>query len=291
MKKQLLYPLNLQFFAGEDESENNQEIAEPENNVEETLDQTEDVAEEENAEETEGDLQEQPLVQSEEQNRIFANMRREAEQKSLQKQAEIDRKYAEMFKGAVNPETGKPVTTASEYLEAVEAKKRVDALEEITNAGINPDIINHLINENPVVRQAKEAMAQIQQIEAEKQIAADIKEISKIDSDIKTIDDLMKLPEFGQLLEKTNMGLTLTESFKLIFFNKLESKKQAAAEQSAINKAKSKNHLTPTDGNLESGSLIAIPSEELSEWKSSFPGETTEQLTKRYTKLINKMGV
>jgi len=289
MKKQMLMPMNLQFFAESDGSENIQEFAEPENIVEETENTDTEVVAEESTEEIEET--EQQNVQSEEQNRIYANIRREAEQKAAIKQAEIDKAYAELFKGAVNPETGKPVTSAKEYLEAVEAKKRVDAKEEITNAGIDPSVIDQLINENPIVKQAKEAMAQLQQLEVQKQITADIKEISKIDSDIKSIEDLAKLPNFSKITEKVNAGMSLVDAYKIENFDKLLGKKQAAAEQSAINKAKSKDHLSATDGNTSPGNLITIPTEELSEWKSSFPGESVEQLTKRYTKLINKTGV
>ena len=89
MKNQLLIPMNLQFFADEEmeESGNIQEVAEPVDNLQDdtVLDNSESATLDEEV------VEESQSVQSEEQNRAFANMRREAEKKAKAEQEKIDR--------------------------------------------------------------------------------------------------------------------------------------------------------------------------------------------------------
>ena len=86
-----LIPLNLQFFA---EGEEVQEVAEP---------GTEDGAVTTETETTEENGSGEPQEQSDDMNRIYADARRraeaEAERKYSQKQAELDRQFAERFMG------------------------------------------------------------------------------------------------------------------------------------------------------------------------------------------------
>ena len=95
-------------------------------------------------------------------NRIFADARRRAEAQQKQKQNAIDKKYAERFgnNGIINPETGKPIMSASEYLDAVAAQERVAAQEELRDKGVDPAIIDRMVEASPVMKQAQAVLSE-----------------------------------------------------------------------------------------------------------------------------------
>lgn len=287
----LTLKMNLQFFADEDgASEENSGVAEPiieEGQVEVDSDEQ---LQEKSADQTEQNDQNEELERNKEKDRIYADARRVAEKKAKEEiekqQARLDAEYAEKFKGITNPETGKPILSAKDYIEAVEADKRVRAKAEMEKAGLDPNILEQLIAENPAVKQAQEYMARAQQEKAEQELQADIKEISKIDATIKSKEDLVKLDNFDEIVKLVEKGNTLVEAYKLANFDKLVSKKQSAAEQAAINQAKSKSHLQKTGGVADTSTLVDIPEKDISEWKKAYPNLSASQLKEKYNKVI-----
>ena len=283
--------MNLQFFAdGDDVSGENSEVAELET-TEETSINTDVETEgslEPDIDQTETAEQVEETERNKEKDRIFAEARRIAEKKAREdfekQQAKIDSEYAEKFKGITNPETGKPILSARDYIEAVEADKRVKVKADMENAGLDPSILEQLIAENPLVKQAQEFMTKVQQEKAEQELQADIKEISKFDSTIKSKDDLVKLENFEDIVKLVEKGNSLVEAYKLANFDKLVSKKQSAAEQAAINQAKSKSHLQKTGGVADTSSLVDIPESEIGEWRKFFPELSASQLKEKYNK-------
>ena len=285
--------MNLQFFAdGDDVSGENSEVAELETTEETSIDtdvETEGSLEPD-IEQTETAEQAEETERNKEKDRIFAEARRIAEKKAKEdfekQQAKIDSEYAEKFKGITNPETGKPILSARDYIEAVEADKRVKVKADMENAGLDPSILEQLIAENPLVKQAQEFMTKVQQEKAEQELQADIKEISKFDSTIKSKDDLVKLENFEDIVKLVEKGNSLVEAYKLANFDKLVSKKQSAAEQAAINQAKSKSHLQKTGGVADTSNLLEIPEKDMLEWKKIYPNLSASQLKEKYNKVI-----
>ena len=285
--------MNLQFFAdGDDVSGENSEVAELETTEETSIDtdvETEGSLEPD-VEQTETAEQAEETERNKEKDRIFAEARRIAEKKAKEdfekQQAKIDFEYAEKFKGITNPETGKPILSARDYIEAVEADKRVKVKADMENAGLDPSILEQLIAENPLVKQAQEFMTKVQQEKAEQELQSDIKEISKFDSTIKSKDDLVKLENFEDIVKLVEKGNSLVEAYKLANFDKLVSKKQSAAEQAAINQAKSKSHLQKTGGVADTSNLLEIPERDMAEWKKFYPGVPASQLKEKYNKTL-----
>ena len=285
--------MNLQFFAdGDDVSGENSEVAELETTEETSIGtnvETEGSLEPD-IEQTETAEQVEETERNKEKDRIFAEARRIAEKKAKEdfekQQAKIDSEYAEKFKGITNPETGKPILSARDYIEAVEADKRVKVKADMENAGLDPSILEQLIAENPLVKQAQEFMTKVQQEKAEQELQSDIKEISKFDSTIKSKDDLVKLENFEDIVKLVEKGNSLVEAYKLANFDKLVSKKQSAAEQAAINQAKSKSHLQKTGGVADTSNLLEIPERDMAEWKKIYPNLSASQLKEKYNKVI-----
>lgn len=277
MKKELL-PLNLQFFAEEAESVNESEAAEPTG--------------EEAAPETGVNEAEPAEQQTPEQNAAYAAMRRKAEAEAQRKyqseQQRLDAMYAKRFEGLTNPETGQPIRTPAEYLEALDAQDRLQAKEEMQQAGIDPSVIDRAIANSPIVREAQAAMDQLNQIQSQRMIEEDIRTVIQFDPSVNNEQDILSQENFGEVMDyvTSHPGMRFAEAYKLVNFDRLASQRATAAKQQTINQAKSKGHLSAPAGLSNDDNSVDIPPEKLEMWRDFFPDKSAKELREMYNKSI-----
>lgn len=272
---------NLQFFAEEDVSE---EVVEP---------QTEDVEYEEPVEETtevEETPEEKP-VQTPEENAKYAAARREAEARERAVREEmqrLDAQVASQFGDYTNPLTGERVTSVKSYFEALQAQREAQTRQEMQNAGIDPNILNSLIENNPAILQAKEVLHRQQVQEFQNTVQSEMEQIHELDPSINTDMDLLNMENFAQFKGYVDRGYNFIDAFKLANFEKLQNKSYEAANQAAINKAKSTSHLQATNSVSDEGKeMLDIPQDELSFWKDAYPDLSMKELKAKYNKTLN----
>lgn len=279
MKKYELFPMNLQFFAeGEGEGETAPEAAEP---VEETAE----------SEEPTGDTQEEstePQFDTEKQNAAFAQMRRRMEQ-AERRAAEVDAMYARQFEGYTNPETGAPIRSARDYAEAMAAQERMQARQKLQENNIDPRLIDNMIANSPVVRQAEEATAELNNIRAQQMVDEDFRKVLALDSSLTSKEDILKDPSFGSVLEYVGAhpGIRFDEAYKLVNFDRLSSSKTAAAKQAVVNQVKGQSHLSNGQAITNADSLEDIPPNMLEMYKEAFPEKNMKELKALYNKTIS----
>lgn len=272
-------PYNLQFFA-EEEGVNDPEPAEPEEGTSEP---------EESEGENEAEAAEQ---QTPEQNAQYAAIRRKAEYDAQMKyqgeRQRLDAMYADKFKGLTNPETGKPIMGAADYFEALAAQERMQAKEEMQQAGLDPNLIDRAIASSPLIQQAQAAIAQNNQIQSQRMVDEDIQKIIKFDPTVTSEQDIVTQPNFRQVIGycETHPGMRLAEAYKLVNFDRLTSQKAQAAEQTAINQAKSKSHLSTPNGLSKKDNTVDIPLEQKEMWEEWFPNKSPDELRKLYNKSL-----
>lgn len=223
-------------------------------------------------------------AQSAEDNARFAAARRKSE-------AEVNRlnkMFAEKFGNFTNPVTGEPITSAEGYLLALEAQKRQQQEQQLRSKGIDPSIIDEMVNNSPAIREAQAIITQNREAEAQRALEADLKTVSQMDPDIKSFADLEALPDYPKIYEYVSKhGLNLVDAYRLACSEKLSGRQTAAAKQAAINNAKSTSHLETTRGvSTGDGTMVPIPSEVLPLWKEAYPGLTMDQLTAKYNAAI-----
>ena len=273
-----LVPMNLQFFAdgeGEGGSENTQEVAAPESDGVETESEAEGVSEE----------VADPQPQSPEVNAAFADMRRRMEA-AERKAAEIDAMYAKQFGGYTNPETGRPIRSAQDYMDAMAAQEKLQAKQKLQENNIDPSLIDNLIANNPVVRQAEATMAELTNIRAQQEVDRDIAEVLKLDPTLTSKDAIMKDPSFPLVLEKVQAGMRLVDAYKLVNFDRLSSSKTAAARQAVVNQVKGQAHLSNAPGITTSDSLEDIPANMLETFQDRFPEKSIKELKALYNQTL-----
>ena len=224
-------------------------------------------------------------VQSAEDNAKYAAARRQAESEF---KARIDKQNADIkrrFGQYKNPITGKPVETLDDYLEALDAQQQKQSERMLEEKGISPDVIQQMINNNPVVREAQYMKEQYEMETANAKLQEDIKAISKIDPSIKTVEDLLNSENYNQVFNYvSNNGLNIVDAYKLANSSRLAEMQAAAAKQATINSAKSKSHLETTKGvsGMANKAYAPIPSSILEKWKDAYPDLSMEQLTAKY---------
>ena len=272
MKNKLL-PINLQFFAEGDEPDveiddgGNDPVdnAEPEGDLEEP--------------EEDGESDDEP--QDSDTNAQFAAARRRAEAEFKAELERRDAEYARRFGNIVNPITGAPIKNEKDYFEALDAQETLRLNEQVQSAGIDPSVIEQMIARSPMVAQANMILETQRRNEADRLIAEGVAEISKIDPDIKSLQDIPQ-EQMPRIIERVKAGLSLSDAYKIENMDKLIGKSNDAATQRAINNAKNKNHLNTHSGISDNENLQEIPSEALEAWKMAYPELSYKELRKKY---------
>lgn len=283
-----LFDLDLQYFAeGEDAGEN--EVSVP---AETTEDETTEGTEVETGEEETGNAEPEP--QSPEVNAQYAAMRRraeaEAERKFSARQAQMDAQIAAMCKGITHPVTGKPITNAEDYFDALAIQQKQAREQELQAKGVDPSMIDRMIESNPTVMQAQRVLEQTKQREAEEALQRDLADISKYDPNIKGINDLAALPNFNEILDRVQRGASLIDAYKMVNFDNFMQHQNEAARQQAINQMRGKDHLTaPTKGVAQADEYVEVPAEIMSRWKSE--GKTEKQIRDLYKTVAGKLHI
>lgn len=221
----------------------------------------------------------------------FASVRRKAEEKYkaeyAAKKAKVDAEFQRLFGGATNPLTGKPITSAEEYLAAYAEQRRRDDEEERKASGISPERFMEMVNNLPEVKRAKEAEERVRKVEEQKYLTESLSEIQKLDPSVKTMEDLEKHKSYSEVYDLVmNHGLDLTKAFKYANADELSARNVAAAKQAAINQAKGKDHLAATGAGVASDkNLVDVPASTMARLKAFYPTLSEAELKAKYNDL------
>lgn len=229
--------------------------------------------------ESEAPVQEEEQPQQIDVNAIAAAARRKAEGEMKARDAE----YARRFGHLTNPKTGQPIRSERDYLAALDAQEEMKAKEQLKQNGIDPNVLDQFIANNPAVRQAQAVMAQAQQQAMYSQINNDIAELGRIDPSIVSLETVP--PDVIQYCMSRGMD-SLVDAYKIVKFGQVNSTQQAAIQQAAINQAKGKSHLNPVNGVAVQDNSVEIPQNERSLWESMFPDKSYEERKKLYNETL-----
>ena len=215
-------------------------------------------------------------------NAIYANARRRAEAEVRKRQAEEDARFAERFKGLTNPETHQPITTTAEYFEALDAQERLRQQAELQSKGVDPAMIENLINNSPRMREADRLIRDMKQQEVYRQIESDVAELNKLDSSINSLEDVpVDIVEYA-----TKRNMTILEAYKVLNYGNVNTQNAAAIQQRTINQINGKSHLAPVNGVAKQSDLVECPPEQLAKLREFYPDASEAELTKKYNRVL-----
>lgn len=278
------FPMNLQLFAG---GANDPEPAAPvtgEELIDEpALDESPD-DDPEPSEGGEGGNDPGPAAPAIDQNAIYAQARRAADRRMN----ELDSRVARRFGSMKNPETGQPIRTTQDYFDALDAQERMNVRQQMQQRGVDPGLIDRMINNNPVIQQAQQVIRENTLRQGEMELENQIHQISTIDPSIKSLDDIAKMPTFPVFDAYVRRGLSLTDAYRLANFDSLAQRDAAASRQAVINAAKGKSHLGPIGGGAgDAGKeMVDIPANERYLWEEAYPDLSYKELKEKYNKTL-----
>ena len=190
--------------------------------------------------------------------------------------------------GLRNTVTNEPITNMEQF-EAWQKQHREAQLQKDLQAGkLTPEGLQGAISDHPVVQQAQQLIdrnaAQEKEqarAQARAQIDADVAEIGKLDASIKSLEDLMAAPYWGEMYAMTQRGYSLKDAHFLLNHKRLEEAKLEAARAAGANNARGKDHmtgLTPARG----GGSITVPADQLAIYRQFMPGATDAEIQAHY---------
>lgn len=161
-----------------------------------------------------------------------------------------------------------------------------DTLEEI---GIkDPDkfkvYVDNLVSKNPSVVEAQRIIESNKEKEQEEIIKNAISEINSFDSDIKSVDDLLNMPNYDKYYDLVSKGYSLTDAYKIVAFDKITSHKAASAAQVVKNNIDSKGHMKSMTGGATTD--VVVPEEVLAEYHKNIPSMTEQEIKDHYKKYL-----
>lgn len=235
----------------------------------------------------------EPAEQSAEENARQAAARRkrerDAEIEKIRQEAQqtaqrsLDEAIAAM--GQTNPYTGKAVTTKAEW-DAWKAQEAQEKSKEVAeSAGMSAAEFDNFVQNLPVVRDYRQAAEKLRQDDQKRMLADQIAEIGKLDPSIKTVEDLVKRPEYRQIYAKlqNNRDLSVVEAFKLVNYEALTQQRAEASRQAALNAANSKDHMAPTQ--TRGSGAITVPADVKEMYRVFNPNATDAEIQAHYNKL------
>ncbi|MDR3149663.1 MAG: hypothetical protein LBT88_06615 [Oscillospiraceae bacterium] len=193
--------------------------------------------------------------------------------------------------GLENPATGRPVKTAADYQMYLQATMQA----RLENGEVTVDEINKLVEQHPEVQRARQAAAQMQEERINAMRAAESKrflddfgEITKLDPEIKSIDNLKSLASYPQILAElqNQKRPNILAAFKAVEADRLAERARTAQREHSAMLHKSKSHLTATKARGQG--LKSVPRDELEMFRALNPDATTDEITNYYNAALSR---
>jgi hypothetical protein len=143
------------------------------------------------------------------------------------------------YRSFVETEAKRNNMTSEQWLQAVEQQRQAEERQNYINQGINPDLVNKLIESNPEVQYARQMRAQQ---EEQSKFQTEANEFFQTFPDVK-VEEIS--PAVYQL--KAEKGLSLTDAYLRVNFSSLKVK----SEQEVIAKMQANSQSSP--GSLSQG--------------------------------------
>lgn len=144
------------------------------------------------------------------------------------------------------------------------------------------DVLNRMIKESPEVVKAREIIEQQQQAENEKILEEEIKLIHNVDESINSLDDIAKLENCSDIIEKTEKGYSLYDAYVLCNLNKISQINKDKKDKNNASNQNSKSHMKKTSGG--SSNYVEVPADEYALYKKNLPNWTDKQIREHYAK-------
>ena len=135
--------------------------------------------------------------------------------------------------------------------------------------------------ENPALEAERESLvSQRARMVAEEQL----RQITDMDAGIRSVEDLMAMPEYPDFYGRVQKGMSLVDAYKLTRWDALMDRTAKAAAREAMQSVASRQHLTAVAGQPGVGDFSAVPPDVAEGFRQARPGITDGEIRRRYRK-------
>ena len=219
-----------------------------------------------------------------------ARRAREEQARAAAEQARVDQVYAEMFAGQTNPYTGQPIRTEAEYRAYITERDQRQQTAQLRQAGIDPKTIQGIVNQQLAPLQQRLQVAEMSAMQekarmasarAQEAISRALTNISAMDPDVKTMEDIARMPTAPRFNELVQKGIGMEDAFYLANRQAIDTRRAAAAKAATINRMANRSHLNPT--RAPGAKLpVEVPREVVEAYRYMMPDATDAEIQKAY---------
>ncbi|GEM_PF-2876065 len=184
------------------------------------------------------------------------------------------------------------IETPEEYEHYAAQTAQQQKREFLTRSGIEEAEFDRIVQNLPQMRAAEAAQAQANAAreaaaaeQAKQSMRQELQKITALSPQIKSIEDLSKLQNYGEFYDLVKKGYSLSDAYKLAEFETLQQQRAAQSRQQAMNAAQSKEHLTATKTRGEG--TVSVPREVKEMYRAIMPGITDAEIQKHYGRSRN----
>ncbi len=240
-------------------------------------------------ENTDSENQNGDTTQSKEENSKYAAARRQAEKERDSEVAKAKSEAEAYILDSISrlslvDASGNAVTTKEQfeaYIAGIEKDKRQNFLD---RTGFSEDELQKFIDNLPEVRKAKEVSQSAELAKAKANVDEQIRQISQINPEIKSLSDLTALPTYKDIYDKVKKGYSITDAYFVVHKDDIISKNTASARQAALNAASSKGHLEASTS--RGTGAETVPSDIASLYRELDPGISDAEIRKHYNNYL-----
>lgn len=244
--------------------------------------------------ETELDEDEVELTDSDTDAAVSEDDNKEQDNTTSKKDVEIDKTKA--FSDRLKQKTQDIEKKYQDKLNAIAKNKGYDTWEDfekaqnrdtLIEAGVEDpdkfsDVLNRMISESPEVVKAREIIEKQKQDENDRIMNEELKMIHAIDDSIETLDDISRMDNCDEVIEKLNKGYSLYDAYVLCNMNRITQLSKDKKEKDMVNNTNSKSHMKKTSGG--SNNYVEVPADEYAIYKKNLPNWTDKQIREHYAK-------
>lgn len=205
----------------------------------------------------------EPSFKDDPQNKAFADMRRRAEQ--AERDRDIARNYGADYGVYSEADISARYGESHGIHSLMELEKAIQ-MEQYRAQGIDPDVINSIVENHPAIKQAEEEKFNRLLSDSFGDLQKEYPELVKNPEDIQL--------EVWQKWQDGKMGLSLTDAYELVNKKVIRDHLQASSKQKTLNQVNSKSHLRSNGGEgADDVDLTSIPSETMATYRQMFSKE------------------
>lgn len=168
-------------------------------------------------------------------------------------------------------------------LETYSQKERLEAMG-IQNTDDFNKYVEEIVAKSPIIEEAKKILENQKQKEEQAMITDAISQISAVDPDIKSLDDLVKLENYDEFYGLVEKGYSIPDAYKIVAFDKITARRVDSATETVITNANSKNHMKPISGSKSKD--FNVPQDILATYRKNMPHMSEQEIREHYSKFV-----